>query len=243
MSIASRQILAISNSSALFVEAWEPTLLAQHLVKLSGKASPVICYIGAANGDSPEKVSRFYALARRVGFEPRHLNLFAMEDGNSERFFNGVDIIYIDGGSTRNLRALLEEWGADTAIEQAYQNGTVICGASAGANIMFEWGMTDSIKTRIEPTMGLGVLPGTLSVHSNVREDRALALADHMRSAVAAYPVFALDDGVALHFVDGALHSAVSVRPNARLVCDMGAGKVDHPMMLLSEPSPMAVTM
>ena len=41
-----------------------------------------------------------------------------------------------------------------------------------GANIMFEWGMTDSVKTRIEAIRGIGLLKGTISVHSDARSDR-----------------------------------------------------------------------
>lgn len=170
----------------------------------------MICHVGAANGDSSEKSEKFFALSKRAGFEPRHLNLFALEDGDSEAFFDKVDAIYIDGGSTRNLRALLREWSADDAIRGAYYRGVIVSGASAGANILFDWGITDSVKTRIEATQGMGVLPGTISVHSDVRADRGEALEKHLRGEHASFPAYALNDGTALHFEDGELKRAIT---------------------------------
>lgn len=210
MAHKTRHMLAMSNSSAFFTEPSQVPSFALYLIHLSGKSRPVIVHVGAANGDSPDKAVKFFELGRRAGFEPRHLNLFALEDGDPDSFFAGADAIYVDGGSTRNLRALLGEWGADAALKRAYADGVVISGASAGANILFEWGMTDSVRTRIEATRGMGMLAGSISVHSDVRADRGEALAEHLRGADAKFPAYALDDGTALHFADGVLIRALS---------------------------------
>ncbi len=236
MTSRTKQILAMSNSSAFFVEAPETPLLAQYLIGLTGKETPVIVHVGAANGDSSEKASKFFSLAHRAGFEPRHLNLFALEDGDPNTFFAGADAIYIDGGSTRNLRALLNEWSADEALRRAYEDGLVISGASAGANILFEWGMTDSIKTQIEATAGLGLLRGSASVHANVRSDRNEALDRHLAGANAAYPAYMLDDFTALHFNENNLQCAISTLPEAKVHSDNGNGeRVAQPMTLLAD--------
>ncbi len=219
------QILAMSNSSAFFVEPPGEPAFARYLVSLTQKSKPVIVHVGAANGDSSEKANKFFSLAQRTGFEPRHLNLFSLEDGDPDTFFAGADAIYIDGGSTRNLKALLREWSADTALRRAYENGVVISGASAGANIMFEWGMTDSIKTQIEATPGLGLLRGSISVHANVRSDRNEALEQHLAGPGAAYPAYMLDDFTALHFSESKLHGAVTARPTAKVHADNGNGE------------------
>ncbi|MHA7818871.1 MAG: Type 1 glutamine amidotransferase-like domain-containing protein [Erythrobacter sp.] len=205
----------MSNSSAFFADPSQAPSFAQYLVRLTGKTCPVIVHVGAANGDSPEKAVKFFELSRRVGFEARHLNLFALDDGDPDSFFAGADAVYVDGGSTRNLRALLIEWSADAALKRASANGVVIAGASAGANILFEWGMTDSIKTRIEATYGLGMLAGSISVHSDARADRGEALARHLGGSNACYPAYALDDGTALHFADGVLKRAISASEGA----------------------------
>ncbi|MBV7257964.1 Type 1 glutamine amidotransferase-like domain-containing protein [Erythrobacter crassostreae] len=230
-----RHILAMSNSSAFFAEPSTTPVLAKYLMGLTGKDRPTIVHVGAANGDSAEKSGKFFALAQIAGFEPRHLNLFALEDGNPETFFTGADAIYIDGGSTRNLRALLKEWSADKALKRAYKNGVVLSGASAGANILFEWGMTDSVKTRIEATRGLGILKGTMSVHSDVREDRGEALEKHLNGIDATYPAYAINDGTALHFENEVLHHAISLNESANMgVDENGEGLIPHPVSQIS---------
>lgn len=235
MTRPNRQILAMSNSSALFVDPDEPPVFAQYLMAMTGRERPVICHVGAANGDSSEKSEKFFALSKRAGFEPRHLNLFALDDGDSDTFFNEVDAIYIDGGSTRNLRALLREWSADDAVRSAYRRGVVVSGASAGANILFDWGITDSVKTRIEATRGMGVLPGTISVHSDVRADRGEALERHLLGEHACFPAYALNDGTALHFENEVLKRAItSGRSGRALLDERGSRRLELPLVSLA---------
>ncbi len=228
MAHSPRQILAISNSAALFVEAGETPHLANYLIGMTKRKNPVICLVAAANGESSENISRFFALAQRAGFEARHLNFFALDEGDPDRLFAGVDALYLDGGSTRNLRAILREWKADEALKRSYKSGVIVSGASAGANILFEWGMTDSVRSRIEPTRGIGLLRGSLSVHANVRQDRNEALHRHLNGANASYPAFALDDCTALHFSDDELCRALSTKARAKVCCDTGDGTMDR---------------
>ena len=214
-----RQAFCISDSPALFVPEWEEPVLARALVALAPKASPAICYVGAAKGDQPDRILAFYQLAQRVGFIPRTLNLFAPTTDDPDAYFTGADIIYVDGGSTRNLMALLREWGADSAIRSAYYRGVVIAGASAGANMMFEWGLTDSVRTRIDPIAGLGILPGTIGVHHDSHPRRPAALAAFLKDRRATGPIFTMDDGVALHFVDGEHTGTCKRREDAGWTC------------------------
>ncbi|MEM1051567.1 MAG: Type 1 glutamine amidotransferase-like domain-containing protein [Pseudomonadota bacterium] len=208
---AASQALAISNSSALFDDASENAVMGNYILEMIGCSKPVVCHVGAANGDSIERADRFFSLAKRIGFQPQHLNLFDLNDGDPTSFFRDVDAIYIDGGSTRNLKALLKEWQADRALAEAYAAGIPLVGASAGANILFEWGMTDSVRTKIAPVQGLGLIEGSISVHSNVRKDRVVAFKDHMSSPQAKFPAYSLNDGAALHFIDGVLAAVVSL--------------------------------
>lgn len=198
-----RQAFCISDSPSLFVPEWEEPTLARALLALAARAAPTICYVGAAKGDHPDRLLGFYNLAERLGFRPRTLNLFSPLTDDPDQYFDGVDVIYVDGGSTRNLMALLREWRADEAIRKAYDRGVVLAGASAGANMMFDWGLTDSVRSRIDPIAGLGILPGTIGVHHDAHPLRPSAFAVFLQDPRASGPAFAIDDGVALHFVDG----------------------------------------
>ncbi|MXO69398.1 hypothetical protein GRI72_11240 [Altererythrobacter marinus] len=135
-----RNFLAISDSSSFFVAGWKEPACLRYLVEMAGVSRPTIVFVGAANGDCANKQAQFFRLAERAAFVPRTLSLFALADDRPETFFAGADAIYVDGGSTRNLIALMREWGADRALIDAYRAGVPVAGASAGANLMFEWG-------------------------------------------------------------------------------------------------------
>jgi peptidase E len=195
-----RNFLAISDSSSFFVAGWKEPACLRYLVEMAGVSRPTIVFVGAANGDCANKQAQFFRLAERAAFVPRTLSLFALVDDRPETFFAGADAIYVDGGSTRNLIALMREWGADRALIDAYRAGVPVAGASAGANLMFEWGLTDSVVTRIDPIRGLGAIPGTVSVHHSTRPDRARALARHMACQPEGAPACLLDDGEFAHF-------------------------------------------
>ncbi|MDZ3833291.1 MAG: Type 1 glutamine amidotransferase-like domain-containing protein [Sphingopyxis sp.] len=203
LSQRSRQAFCISDSPSLFVPEWEEPLLARALVALALRTSPTICYVGAAKGDHPDRRLAFYQLAERVNFRPRALNLFTPLTDNPDEYFADADIVYVDGGSTRNLMVLLREWRADQALRDAYDRGVILAGASAGTNMMFEWGLTDSVRTRIDPIAGLGLLPGTVGIHHDANAHRPAAFEAFLKDPRATGPAFSIDDGVALHFVDG----------------------------------------
>ena len=187
-----------------------------YILDTPGCANPVVRYVGAAKGDQPQRISAFYSLADRAQFRPEVMSFFELEDGDPASFFEGADIVFIDGGSTRNLLAILREWDAISALKQAYREGTVIVGASAGASMMFEWCLTDSIRTAIMPWKGIGLIPGTICVHHNARQERRKELSSFLSDERARFPVYALDDSVALHFQDEQLTRGVRIAAEAR---------------------------
>ena len=74
------------------------------------------------------------------------------------------DVVYVGGGSMRNLLAIWREHGLDPILREAWEGGVVLAGLSAGAMCWFEHGITRSAG-RPQPTPALGFLPGSLSVH------------------------------------------------------------------------------
>ena len=71
---------------------------------------------------------------------------------------------------------MLEYWkksGLLDLIAQAYEDGTIICGLSAGAICWFEGMYTDSVDDNSENTYemhrGLGWIKGNISPHYNLR--------------------------------------------------------------------------
>jgi peptidase E len=124
-------------------------------------------------------------------------------------------IVLGGGGNTRSLLALWREWGLDAILRRAYRRGIVIGGVSAGMIAWFDWGVTDSIPGVLTPLRCLGWLPGSACPHYDSEPGRRPTYR-RLVGTGAISDGFAADDGVALHFVDGALHDVVSARPKAR---------------------------
>lgn len=217
MDHVSRQIFGLSNSSALFVPSSEEPHYLRLLLSLANKPIPSICYIGAARGDAAQRITEFCELSRRVPCTPKVLNLFDLHVEDISDYLTSSDIIYIDGGSTRNLIALLNEWDIPGKLMQAYQSGVIISGASAGLNILFNWCTSDSLKTRITTVQGIGLLEGAVCVHYDSNLDRRIVFGNMLETRPSQAPAYALDDGTALHFLDDVLVNAYSNSPDSHV--------------------------
>jgi len=124
------------------------------------------------------------------------------------------DIIYVGGGNTRDMLAVWRACGLDSLLRQAWENGTVLCGISAGAICWFEHGLTDSWGP-LAPMPCLGFLPGSCTPHYDGEADRRPCL--HKFVKEKKLPAgYALDDGAAIHFVGDKIARIVSSRPDAR---------------------------
>ena len=73
--------------------------------------------------------------------------------------------------------ALLREWDVTDALIRAYKHGTLIAGASAGISMLFDWCISDSIKTNIQPVKGIGLLKGAVCAHYDAKAERRKTLA------------------------------------------------------------------
>ena len=209
-----RRILGVSDSGSVFAPQWQAPLYMQLIADLSGVARPTVCYIGAASGDDPRRISDFSDLVARVGGRARAFRVFAMTTDDPNDFFKDVDVIFVDGGSTRNLVALLREWGAIDPLIEAYRRGVLIAGASAGISMFFDWYITDSVLTRISVGRGLGVLSGTVCAHHDARADRRRVLDRFVSDDDSALPAYGLDEGVSVYFVNERLRQQYTVMPD-----------------------------
>jgi peptidase E len=189
--------------------------LDRHFLAQTGKKRPRVLFIGTASGDAESYRYKFYEAMAELPCRATHLSLFAPPSADLASFVDRHDAIFVGGGNTRSLLALWREWGLDASLRRAYRRGTVIGGVSAGMIAWFDWGVTDSIPGALTPLACLGWLPGSACPHYDSETERRPTYQRLVESG-AIPGGFAVDDGVALHFVDGALHDIVSARPSAR---------------------------
>ena len=189
-------------------------LLDDYVLGLSGRDHPKVGFVPTASGDSDEYVANFHeAFADRARTDV--VSLFERDGRDLRALVLEQDVIYVGGGSTLNLLTLWRAHGLDVVLAEAREAGVVLAGVSAGALCWFEGGVTDSFGPLRALPDGLGFLAGSFCPHYDGEPGRPEAF----RSAVAeGLPAgLAADDGAAAHFVDGALHAAVSSRPDAGL--------------------------
>ncbi len=196
-------------------------LLDDYVLSLTEAKEPRVLFLPTASGDTTAQINAFYArFGGRAGV-PTHISLFRL--GDLERPLQEIvleqDIVYVGGGSMRNLLAIWSAHGLDELLIQAWRRGTVLAGISAGAMCWFEGGVTCSSGAP-EPMAGLGLLEGSLTVHADGEPERLPVWLKSVREG-ALPGGWTADDGVGLLFRGQRLTRVVSSRPGA------GAQRVD----------------
>lgn len=191
------------------------------LLTLLQRREPRLLFLPTASGDPQEQLHRFHLAYDGTGCTTTVLSLFRLHEltASLEEVILAQDLIYVGGGSMRNMLAIWREHGLDVLLRQAWERGTVLAGLSAGAMCWFEGGITKS-GGRPAPVKGLGLLRGSLTVHRDGEPERLPVYRQAVRDR-ALPPGWAADDGVGLLFEDERLVRAVSSRAGA------GAARVE----------------
>lgn len=186
------------------------------LLSLTGKPRPRVLFVPTAGGDAAHQLTRFHRAFANHACEHEHLALFNRTVRDLREHVLKHDLIYVGGGNTANLLAVWRVHGLDAILREAWQNGIVLCGVSAGAICWFESGVTDSFGLELQPlTNALGFLPGSFCPHYDGEPQRRPAFQRLVRERVLP-PGYAADDGAAILFEDTHLASVFTSRPHAR---------------------------
>jgi peptidase E len=168
---------------------------------------PRICFIPTASGESLKYIVDFYRAFGAFECKPSHLSLFDPPTADIESYLLGHDAIYVGGGNTKSMLALWKEWKLDVYLRKAWTQGIVLGGISAGGLCWFEEGVTDSIPGPLTPLKCLGFLPGSHCPHYDGEVERRPAYHRMVKEGMASG--IAVDDHVALHYIDGKLEKVV----------------------------------
>ena len=207
-----RQIVAMGGGG--FTMEPENTLLDDYVLSLSGQERPRVCFVPTASGDSDATMVRFYEAFPVTRALPSHLPLMRRQLAPEVRaHLLAQDVIYVGGGSTVNMLAMWRAHGVDSALREAWENGVVLCGVSAGSLCWYEAGVTDSYGRLAPLRDGLGLLAGSHCPHYDGEPDRRPAYQGLVAGGLPAG--IAADDGVGLHYVGSSLERIVSSREGA----------------------------
>lgn len=201
--------------------------LTSYVLGLAGRPRPKILFVPTASGDDAAYLLTFYQTFAGVDCDPAHLALFNRAVDDIDGLMRAQDVVMVGGGNTANMLAIWRLHGVEDALRNAYTNGTILTGWSAGCICWFEAGITDSFTLELGPLRdGLGLLKGSACPHYDSQERRRPVYAREIAAGLA--PGIALEDGVAARYEDERLVEIVSARPEGRAFRVDASG--EHPL-------------
>lgn len=168
-------------------------------------------FLATASKDDVKKISLFYKKFENKNLELSHFNLTQKIDGFSSWILNN-DIIYVGGGNTSFMLDIWRKNSLDKIFKKAYENGIVLAGVSAGAGCWFDWILSDSVGLGLKPLKGISLISGSCTPHSS-EEKRINQFELNIKNGELP-PGLAIDDGVAVLFIDGKPSEVYSSRKN-----------------------------
>ena len=175
---------------------------------------PKICFIPTATGEDKSYIVSFYKAFSKLQCQPSHLEFFTRTP-DLRNLILDQDIIFVGGGNTKSMLAVWNEWCLPHLLRQAYVNGVVLAGVSAGAICWFNKGVTDSWANSLKIMDCLGFVEGNCCPHYDEEEERRPAVHEFLKNAKLEQ-CYAIEGGCAIHFIEGKIQNAVSFIPNKK---------------------------
>ena len=172
------------------------------------RQAPRLLWAGTAGAEDP-----WSALQIHDRFQGRadlgRVEFFPWPPDDLRELVLSQDVILVGGGNTANMLAIWRVHGFDALLREAWEQGIVLTGWSAGMICWFDAGVTDSFGPQLAGMPdGLGFLPGSACPHY---DDEELRRPLYRRLVDGGFPPgYAADAGVGLHFVATELTEVVS---------------------------------
>lgn len=208
----------IKNKTTLEIDRYISSLAKLH----AGEKRANALFIGTASHDSMPYFNSFrktYTSVFDIKVEVALIVYGEMDMQKIAQKIQNADCIYVGGGDTVYMLEKWKEVGLDKLLIEAYNQGRIICGLSAGAICWFNTMYTDYEIMRGKSAdysiiSGLGVLDGVCCPHYNEREkDFSLAMLNNKIQSA-----YAIENDCALEFVNGKLTKSISSGGKAYLI-------------------------
>lgn len=135
-------------------EPYETEIIDKEIIKLTRKSNPNFLFLGHSQ-INPNSEKEYFETMKAIygkiyGCECRTItrNELIKKDDEIPKIIDWADIIYEGGGNTLDMIKLWNETGFNHILENAWKNGKVMCGVSAGANCWFKECLSDSLKMK-----------------------------------------------------------------------------------------------
>jgi peptidase E len=154
------------------------------------------------------------SVGEELDAEVTHLSFYPWPPADLRALALAHDVIMVAGGSTANLLAVWRVHGFDRVLREAWENGVLLTGWSAGMICWFEAGVTDSFGPQLTGLRdGLGFLPGSACPHYDGEERRRPVYRQLVQDGFP--PGIALDDEAGAHYLGTELKRVIASSPGA----------------------------
>ncbi len=187
-------------------------LIEKYILNLSGKTSPKICFLPTATGDDDTYIVRFYSLFNKFNCKPSHIEFFKRTT-NIKNHIMDQDVVFVGGGNTKSMLAIWDDWGMGDLLNDAYNEGVVMSGVSAGAICWFTSGITDSWENELRILPCLDLISGTCCPHYDEEPSR-IPYVKKILHEKKVNSCISIEGGSAMHFIDGKPFKNISFKNN-----------------------------
>ena len=187
-------------------------LIEKYILNISGKNTPKICFLPTATGDNDNYIVRFYSIFTRLNCKPSHIEFFKRTPDIKNHIMK-QDVVFVGGGNTKSMLAIWNEWGMSDLLKNAYNEGVIMSGVSAGAICWFTRGITDSWDDELRILPCLGFIHGTCCPHYDEEPSRIPYVKKILMQGKVTNCI-SIEGGSAIHFIDGKPFKNVSFKNN-----------------------------
>jgi len=205
-----RQIIAIGGGG--FGRNPGEGIIENYILEQSDVKKPKVCFIPTATGDDEGYIESYYSTFSILECDPVHLDFFKRTP-NLEKLILNQDIIFVGGGNTKSMLAVWKDWNLDNLLKNAYENGTIMCGVSAGAICWFDSGITDSWAEELKIMNCLSFVKGVCCPHYDEEPERRPTV-HNLIEGQEIESCIAIDGGCALHLINEDAYRSVVFSEN-----------------------------
>ena len=187
-------------------------LIEKYILNISEKIYPKICFLPTATGDNDSYIVRFYSVFSKFNCKPSHIEFFKRTSNIKDHIMD-QDVVFVGGGNTKSMLSIWNDWGMSNLLNDAYKEGVIMSGVSAGAICWFTSGITDSWENELRILPCLDFISGTCCPHydeepSRIPYVKKILLEKKVSNCIS------IEGGSAMHFIDGKPFKNVSFKNN-----------------------------
>lgn len=209
-----RQVIALGGGG--FSMEPDNPLLDRYILSQSAARKPKVCFIPTASGDAEGYIEGFRKAFSAFDCIPSHLALSRPPAADLADYVLEKDILYVGGGDTVRMLEAWREHGLDRILRQAWEQGVVLAGLSAGSMCWYEEGVNCDDDGQANVVQGLGLIPGSHSPHYDSEPEYRRGYHELLRSGRIRAGV-GVSDGAGIHYIGCRIHRVVGSRRDARI--------------------------